>query len=215
MSDEFVCELLAPKDIDSAGKILVDAFLEQNAMYRTMKFTFTDLYPFIAQVLPICISEGSAFSCKNKDGTILGAALCYPDDADIFSRIKPDRSGRMAEAMPYFAQLAEKTDAPLQPLRKDKKLVNFALLGVSAEAKGLGIGTALTKYAMDALAQRFDAAYLEALSPASAKTAEKNGFVFLGETRYKDSGIEVLNELEGSICLGYYEFDKKAAGPAE
>ena len=65
MSDEFICELLAPKDIDSAGKILVDAFLEQNAMYRTMKFTFTDLYPFIAQVLPICISEGSAFSCKN------------------------------------------------------------------------------------------------------------------------------------------------------
>ena len=84
----------------------------------------------------------------------------------------------MAEAMPYFAQLAEKTDAPLQPLRKDKKLVNFALLGVSAEAKGLGIGTALTKYAMDALAQRFDAAYLGRSLPQAQRPLKRTGSYF-------------------------------------
>lgn len=209
MGDDLICELLAPEDIEAAAKIIVNAFLEQNVMYRAMKFDYDDLYSFISQVLPISVSEGCAFSCKDKDGKILGAAICYPDDADIFSRIKLDSSGRMAASMPQLALLAEKTEACLKPLRQGKRLVNFALVGVSDEAKGRGIGTALNKYAINALSQKFDAAYLDALSLASRKTAEKNGFIFLGETPYKDSGIEALKDIEGSICLGYFELGKK------
>lgn len=132
MTDDYICGMLDRKDLDAAGKIVTDAFIEQNAMYRAMKFTSDELYPFIAQVLPICISERSAFACKNKEGTLLGTAICYPDDADIFSRLKLDGTGHLAEVMPQFAQLAEKAEAPLKPLKKDKKLVNFALVGVSA-----------------------------------------------------------------------------------
>lgn len=146
---------------------------------------------------------------------MLGAALAYPEDADIFSRVKLGESGRMAEATPLFAQLAEKTEAPLKPLRKGKKMVEFALVGVNAEAKGNGIATGLYKFMLESLCQRFDAAYLNALSIASRKAAEKNGFIFLGETLYKDSGIEALKELEGGISLEYYEFGKKAAAPVK
>ena len=213
MTNDFVCEMLDPKDVEAAGKIIINAFLEQNAMYRAMQFTYSDLYPFIAQVLPICISEGSAFSCKNRDGVIIGAAICYPDDANVFSRLELDSSGRMAASMPQFALLTEKTEAYLKPLRKDKKLVNFALIGISEEAKGHGIATALTHFIIDALSDRFDAAYLEALSCPSRRSAEKSGFVFLGETPYKDSGIEALKNLEGSIYLGYLDFTKKKKQP--
>ena len=177
---DIIIRSYTPADKAATAAVLTEAFKNDPMLQYVFKNAEGTLNAYISMQLDLNSGDNGAIDLAvNNTGEILGVAMWEA----------PNRPGSLAEDLKNVGTFMRLL-GPRRFLRgafQELTLLHYHpkfehwylnMIGVSASARGLGVGTALLQHGIDRL--NGVAAYLEASTPDSAALYARHGFVPVG-----------------------------------
>lgn len=171
-----------PADLPAAADVLTEAF-EQDPVIGAFVPAGPHRSRRIATLFRALLASsrhGVVDLARRDDGTVVGAALWEPP-----ARPAPVRGllrqalqlpGFLAALGPVGTLRAARRQAALARHRPAAEHWYLGEIGVAAEGRGAGVGTALLQWRLAQVDARGEAAYLESSTPVNRRLYERHGF---------------------------------------